>query len=67
MHCVAKSFKFGKKKIMDTIASTLNCFGHSSLNDSHFQNLEEITTENEYCLLLSSGMAEEKYSFKQMS
>ena len=66
MHCVAKSFKFGKKKIIDTLASKLNCFGRSSLNNFQFQNLEEITSENECCLLLISAMAEEKCRFKQV-
>jgi len=59
MHCVAKSFKFGKKEIMGSLVSTLNRSGHTCLNESQFQNVEEMTSENECCcLLLISGVAE---------
>jgi len=52
---------------VDLLVSTLNCFGLSSLNESQFPNLEEITSENECCLLLISGMVEKKCRFKWKS
>jgi hypothetical protein len=54
IHGVAKSFKFGKKNIIASLASTLKCFGHSGLNDSQFQTLEENKSEKDCVVYYST-------------